>query len=432
MLTRQAAADGRRALLTGAVLAVAGLLGACDKVPLLAPTGTVITIFPAATTVPANGEVELVVTAIENGVASTPDTGTGGGTGPGTGTGTTTTSTAGSGTPVQNGTLISFTSTIGRIEPAEARTTNGQVRVRFIAGGQSGTATITAYSGGASGRLENLLVGSAAVDHVLLTATPQTLGPSGGTSEISARVEDVGGLPIVGVPVTFTSTTGTLSAASSVTDQNGVSRVTLTATRQAEITANVAGKTATVTVGLNPRTGIAITAPTTNVSAGQPATFTVNVSADANIRNVTVDWGDGASQGLGALSGSTTVSHTYLEAGTFTVRATATDASGFTESVSSSVTVLPAQPPGVTVLASNSQPTINETVILTATVTGATSTIIRYEWNFGPGATPQTAVTTGNRATASWASTGTKIITVRVFQATGPEAEGFGSVVVRQ
>ena len=92
-------------------------------------------------------------------------------------------------------------------------------------------------------------------------------------------------------------------------------RRSLTTTKQAKVTANVAGKTADVTVGLNPRTGISITPPTTNVSAGLPATFTVNVSNTANIRDVTVDWGDGRSQSLGAISGSTPVTHTYAEAG---------------------------------------------------------------------------------------------------------------------
>src|SRR5207253_10219155 len=110
---------------------------------------------------------------IENGVASSGTTPTTPGTTtPGT-TGTTSTTNAGAGTPVQNGTLVSFTTTIGRIEPSEARTSNGQVHVRFIAGTQSGTATITAFSGGASGRIENLLVGTPAAERVSLTATPE-------------------------------------------------------------------------------------------------------------------------------------------------------------------------------------------------------------------------------------------------------------------
>ena len=113
-----------------------------------------------------DGEIEIVATAIENGVApTTPTTPTTPGATPATPTSDapptpTSTTNTGAGTPVHNGTLISFTTTIGRIEPAEARTNNGQVSVRFIAGGQSGVATITAFSGGASAKIENLRVGT--------------------------------------------------------------------------------------------------------------------------------------------------------------------------------------------------------------------------------------------------------------------------------
>src|ERR671913_1214748 len=140
------------ALLTA--LASLSLATACDKVPLLAPSGSVITLFATSPSVGLNGTIEIVATVIEQGVTSTPTTP------PANGTATTTPSTgqAGSGTPVQNGTLVSFTSTIGRIEPSEARTQNGQVRVKFIASGQSGTATITAFSGGASAKIENFFV----------------------------------------------------------------------------------------------------------------------------------------------------------------------------------------------------------------------------------------------------------------------------------
>ncbi len=434
MLTHSRRRGRFAALLTlTAAAAVLVLSAACDKVPLLAPTGTVITLFPAANSVPLNGEIEIVATVIENGVASAPSgTGTTGGGTPTTTPTTTTTTRAGAGTPVQNGTVVSFTTTIGTIQPREARTNNGEVRVKFIAGGQSGVATITAYSGGASGKLENLKVGAAAVERVTLTANPQTLGPTGGTSVISAHVQDVSGLGVSGIPVDFSTDAGQLSAPTANTDQNGIASVTLTTSRQSKISANVAGKTADVTVGLNPRTGITISGPTTPVPAGTPATFTVGVASTANIRDVKVDFGDGRSQSLGAISGSTTIPHTYLEPGTYTVTATATDVSGFQEPVMTGVTVLPAQPPSVIVTASNNNPGQGETVILTAQVSGNTSTIIKYEWNFGADATPQTAVTTGNRATASWrGAAGTRIITVTVTQATGPSAEGFGTIVLR-
>src|SRR3954453_5043723 len=59
------------AVAVGAI-ACLSFAAACDKVPLLAPTGSVISIFPTSTTVPLNGSTELVVTVIENGVAATP------------------------------------------------------------------------------------------------------------------------------------------------------------------------------------------------------------------------------------------------------------------------------------------------------------------------------------------------------------------------
>ncbi len=409
---------------------------ACDKVPLLAPTGSVISLFPAATSVPLNGTVEIVATVIENGVASTSSTGTGTGTGT-TGTGTTTTPTtttttrAGAGTPVQNGTLVSFTTTLGTIEPREARTQNGEVRVRFTAQGQSGLATITAFSGGASAKIENLKIGSAAAERLLVSASPQSLGPSGGNATVSARVEDASGAGVAGVTVTFTTDAGTLSSSSAVTDASGVAAVTINTSRAAKVTANVAGKTADVSISLNPRTGVTISGPTTPVSAGVPATFTVGVGSTANIRDVTVEFGDGDRQSLGSLSGSTTIAHIYTNAGTYNVRATAIDASGFSEQVGTSISVLPGQPPAVTITASNNNPSVGEVVILTAQVSGATSTIIRYEWNFGSDAIPPTAQTTGNRATVSYTATGTKIVTVRVIQGTGPTGDGTTAIVVR-
>ena len=414
------------------MIASLAFASACDKVPLLAPTGSVITLFATSDTVALNGEIDIIATVIENGAASAPSTGTPG-TGTTTTTPTTTTSTTrtGAGTPVQNGTLVSFTTTIGRIEPREARTHNGEVRVTFIADGRSGTAKVTAYSGGAVGTLENLRVGTAAAERVLLTASPQSLCGTGGTTQISARVEDTSGSPVSGVPVSFTADNGTLSSTAATTDAAGVATVALTTARETKVTANVAGKTADVTVRVNARTGVTIAGPTTQVSAGVPASFTVGVASGAVIRDVTVDFGDGDRLALGPVTGNVTVSHTYNEPGTYTVRATATDAVCGPETVSTALTILPGQPPGITITASNNNPTVGETVIFTATVSGATSTILRYEWNFGAGAIPPAITTTGNRATATYTTPGTKIITVRVVQAAGPEGETSTAIVVR-
>ena len=287
----------------GSVLAVLAGLSvtlsslSCDKVPLLAPTGSVITLFATAATVPSNGSMEVVATVIEQGTASTATTPPANGQTPPT----TSTSTPGAGTPVHNGTVVTFTTTIGRIEPSEARTNNGQVRVRFHADGQSGTAVITAFSGGASGKLENLKVGSAGAERILLSANPQALACSGGNSQVSARVEDVSGVGLPQVPVVFTTTKGQLTPSTATTDASGVANTTLSTSQEATVTANAAGKTATATVTLSPRTGISITPPTGQIASGTPTSFTVAVAATANINNVLFDFGDGSSQNLGPI-----------------------------------------------------------------------------------------------------------------------------------
>src|SRR5215831_8415582 len=111
------------------ILGLIALVASCSKMPLLAPTGSVITLLPEATSVSLNSQATIVATVIENGVA----------TQGGNGSGTTTASRSGAGTPVQNGTQVTFTTTLGQIQPSEASTHNGQVQVSFITGNTPGT-----------------------------------------------------------------------------------------------------------------------------------------------------------------------------------------------------------------------------------------------------------------------------------------------------
>src|SRR5262245_15608288 len=95
---------------------------ACEKVPLLAPTGSTITLTPSANVVAANGSVDILAQVIEA-----------------------------AGTPPHSGTRVTFTTTLGRMEPPEASTdSSGRARVKFIAGASNGAATINALSGGAN------------------------------------------------------------------------------------------------------------------------------------------------------------------------------------------------------------------------------------------------------------------------------------------
>src|SRR5262249_32308955 len=319
----------RRAMLTLLLLPLA-LVAACDKVPLLAPTGSVINLFPATTSVSLNSEVTIIATVIENGVASS---GSGGPTGGGT-------ARAGNGTPVQNGTVIRFTTTIGRIEPSEARTSNGQANVRLITGNVSGEATITAYSGGASNQIK-LKVGAAAASTISVTAAPSNLGSNGGSALITATVIDEGGSGVGGVPITFTTDRGSITPTSANTDPSGTATATLTTSATAKVTVAAAGGksgSATVTGSARLLSSVSVNSSSKKV-AGGPVQFDVGIGSGANLANVHVDFGDGNGADLGPISSSSSTFHGYCSAGQFNATASAVDATGAREQLNTSVII---------------------------------------------------------------------------------------------
>jgi hypothetical protein len=391
----------RRAVLALLALPLA-LVAACDKVPLLAPTGSVITLFPVATTVSLNSEVTIIATVIENGAAPA---------GTGTGSGTTTTTSTGAGTPVQNGTLITFTTSIGRIEPSEARTHNGQVSVKLITNGTSGLATITAYSGGASAQIKNLKIGTAAATTVNVTTTPQGLGSSGGTVQVTASVLDEGGNPLSGIPVTFATDKGTISPSTATTDAGGNATAALTTTATAKVTATagtVTSKEATVSV--TPRGLAGFSASPSSANAGVPITFTVTPTAGANLSNVRVTFGDGSGDNLGAITAAQTIPHAYSSPGNYTATAIATDSTGDSGSLSTSVVI------GSLAVTLTSSPAGSAAVNVPVTFTvggTASAQVDKYVWTFDDGTPPQT--TTGPQNSHTFTTRGTKNVRVDVI-----------------
>ena len=399
------------ALLTLVVLPFA-LVAACDKVPLLAPTGSVITLLPVTSSVSLNSETTIIATVIENGQASAPS-----------GSGINTGSRAGAGTPVQNGTLITFTTTIGRVEPSEARTHNGQVSVRLITGGGSGTARVTAYSGGASS-FTDLRIGTAAVKTVSVTTTPQSLGAAGGTAQVVATVTDEGGNTVGGVPVTFATDVGSVSPSSVTTDANGVATATLTTTGTSKVTATagtVTSTAATVSVAARSLSGFAANPTTAN--AGVPITFTVTPTTGANISNVVVDFGDGTSQPLGPISTPTPIPHAYSSPGTYTATARAVSATGDAGSLTTTVIVGALR---VTLAGPTTSPTVNQPVTFTATLP-ETAQVDHFEWTLDDGTGPFT--TSSPQLTHAFTSRGLKNVRVDVFGVNGGKI-GTASVTV--
>ena len=78
------------------VVALAVTAAACDSIPLFAPSESTITISSATRILPINGSAEITAVVLERG-----------------------------GTPVQNGTTVRFSTSLGRVDPVEVQTTNG-------------------------------------------------------------------------------------------------------------------------------------------------------------------------------------------------------------------------------------------------------------------------------------------------------------------
>lgn len=301
------------------VLALAfGMLSGCEKMSLLSPTGSTITLTINKTVLPINGTAEVTAAVIES-----------------------------AGTPVQNGTVVVFTSSFGIIEPREARTEGGIARVTFT-GTQSGTAKIGAFSGGArvdaAAELE-VKVGGAAAATIAMRSNPAALPQGGGTVDVLATVRDASGTLLPGAPVSFTTDQGNLGSTAAITDANGEASTTLTTNRDAIVTATViSGVTATTNVRIisAPTVTIALASGSTP-SVGVGTNFTITPGASINgatIQSVTVDFGDGTPvQNLGAISGATNVTHAFTNPGSYTVTASVIDATGQRTSSSISITV---------------------------------------------------------------------------------------------
>lgn len=371
-------------------LVAALIVAGCDQLPLLAPSGSTVTLSSSHIVLGISETAEVTATIIENG-----------------------------GTPVHNGTLVVFTTTLGQLDLSEVRTNNGRASVRLNANGSSGIARITASSGGAKSEALEITIGAAAADTVSLSATPGTIPATGGSVVLLATVRGTGGQGLAGIPVTFSATSGTLNPSTAITDSLGEARSTLTSNQESRVTARAGTKVSSeLLVALRPPTGLTVTPPATAPLAGAVTTISVApVGTNAVVRNVVVDFGDGSSTPLGTITAATTVPHAYQSSGTYSVRATGIDANGEAVSGSTSVIVLPSAPVNVNLTASPNPATAGAQVTLTAVVTPANTPVERYVWSFGDG-TPAIS-TSGNVTSHGFAAIGTYTVTVTVTTTDG-------------
>jgi PKD repeat protein len=253
--------------------------------------------------------------------------------------------------------------------------------------------------------------GTGAISHPLGASPPGRLiyTASGHMSAVLAA----GGRALSGVTVTFSADHGTLSSTAGITDATGDARVQLTTNADTNVTATAAGKTpATAKVTAQPGPSVTLTcasstsASCSTVNVGDVAAFTIaRAQTTSNIRSATLDFGDGTTLELGNLSGQATVSHQYTQAGTYTVRLTATDVNG--EVATSTLVIVVQEVVSVSLTLSN--PT-SRRIDAEATIIGCAAQ--RFDWNFGNGATPSSFSTAGNTASSTYATGGTKTVIV--------------------
>jgi hypothetical protein len=344
---------------------------ACDKIALTAPSNSSITLFSNLTTVNLGGSAQITATVIEGG-----------------------------GTPVHDGTEVTFTTTIGSVDPVTVQTDDGKATVTLRPGNQSGTAVVRAFSGGTqSGPLE-IIIGAAAVSRIILTANPSSVSASrGGTVTLSAFVIDEGNNPVPNVRVNFTTTAGSLTMPSVTTDANGEARTVLTTSRETRVRASVGATDSNeLTITANNAPQITVTAAPASVAENSPVTFTYNVTPDTNvaIRSVFIDFGDGQSQLL-STNRSGSVAHTYRSAGTYIVEVEVIDVNGEKGTSSTAVVVTPAPPLLATVSVQPNPARVNAltTVTVTLTNTALASQVTGVTYDFGDGSQLENGGLTG-------------------------------------
>jgi PKD repeat protein len=197
---------------------------------------------------------------------------------------------------------------------------------------------------------------------------------------------------------TWYSTRGTYTAKLTVTNDRGMSNTT---TREISVT-GVATPTA------------AFTASPTQVGVGERVNVDASASkaADGGDRFLTrYDW----TWGDGRTSEGVRQSHTYSQAGQYSITLTVTDNTGRTGTASGAVTVGQVAQPVANFTFSPTSPRVGTLVAFDATVSTAPPgrSVVRHEWNFGDNSPVLDGVEP--RPTHTYGAPGTYVVTLTVI-----------------
>jgi PKD repeat protein len=228
------------------------------------------------------------------------------------GTGT----TAGGGQPVRDGTVVSFSTTLGRVQPAEGTTVDGRTVVRLIGDGRSGTAVVTATSGPASESLQMSIGGGSAGVPTMSIQAPLSITasvPSNFTVSVSS------GTVASNVSINFGDGTAPVALGSIAGNQSvthifpAAGNFTVTANGTSADSSPLVSSTSIAVAPLS----VTLTATPTTGNAPVLISFAAQTTQGALIDHFEFDFGDGT--GFETFA-SGTQNHLFASPGTRTVR----------------------------------------------------------------------------------------------------------------
>ena len=259
----------RKAALLVFVVSLMVALGTCNQALMVAPPGSTITLIANPKFIAAHGDVSVISGLVLKAT----------------------------GQPADDGTVVQFFTDLGHVDE-QGKTNDGVVRVNLVSDSRSGTATVTAVSGGdvtgspttttvavapppaplgfasamsvtgasavsatQTSSSVTVMIGSALPDHVLLTANPPRI-TTGTSTTLLAQVFDANGNPVANVPVVFQITASTVQGR---LDSGG----------QATFTDNDGRATDVLRTNATVAGSITVTATTANNKVSTPLVVTV-------------------------------------------------------------------------------------------------------------------------------------------------------------
>ncbi|HVS16821.1 MAG TPA: PKD domain-containing protein [Thermoanaerobaculia bacterium] len=301
----------RRGSRLSLALLLAVLGWGCDSADPVAPPGTTLTISASPTRIASDGAAQIRV------VARRPN-----------------------GTPVNPGTVVLLSTTVGSIPPSVPVDDRGEALTLLQGNGEFGTATVSASVGGEAVTVE-VQVGLPA-GSISIQASPSSVAETGGKVNLLALVRDDQGRPLAGATANFASETGTLQSGGAflTTDGNGEARDVLNVSAgdldvvqgdSFQVAAEVGGATGSV---LSDTITLSIQRlPVADFTFGTNNLTVVFTDTSTGFPNKWLwDFGDGNT------STRQNPSHTYSDAGTYVVTLTATNSQG-SDTVSKFVSV---------------------------------------------------------------------------------------------